>query len=144
MHYFELLHGAKCLDKLFSARLGLDIWHRWKSNTFCISNRSNSDLCQSVYMDYLHITRSSLCLVIFVALIDLVLSSIFFFVSFAWEAYLNLLKPSGYFTYRHVWISKILLAHYIAFMCFVRISEQTETFVLYFINLWRRIFFFKF
>ena len=46
----------------------------------------------------------------------------------------NLLKPSGYFTYRHIWNSKILHAHYIAFTCFVRISEQTATFALYSIN----------
>ena len=32
-------------------------------------------------------------------------------------------------------IKKILHADYIAFMCFVRISEQTATFALYCINL---------
>ena len=32
-------------------------------------------------------------------------------------------------------IQKILHADYIAFMCFVRISEQTATFALYCINL---------
>ena len=46
----------------------------------------------------------------------------------------NLLKPSVYFTYHHVSNSKILHADYIAFMCFVRISEQTAIFALYCIN----------
>ena len=48
---------------------------------------------------------------------------------------LKLLKPSGYFTYHHVYNSKILHANYIAFVCSVRISEQTAIFALYCINL---------
>ena len=46
----------------------------------------------------------------------------------------NLLKLTGYFTYHLFKIQKILHADYIAFMCFVRISEQTATFALYLIN----------
>jgi hypothetical protein len=45
-------------------------------------------------------------------------------------AHFNLLKPSGNFTYHHASHSKILHGAYIAFMCFVRISEQTATFAL--------------
>ena len=36
--------------------------------------------------------------------------------------------------YHHALNSKILLADYIAFMCFVQISEQTATFALYCLN----------
>jgi hypothetical protein len=43
---------------------------------------------------------------------------------------LNLLKPSGNFTYHQVEHSKILCGAHIAFTCFVWISEQTETFAL--------------
>jgi hypothetical protein len=43
---------------------------------------------------------------------------------------LNLLKPSGNFTYYQVQHSKILRGAHIAFICFVRISEQTATFAL--------------
>ena len=43
----------------------------------------------------------------------------------------NLLKPTGYFTYRHVKHPKILHAYYIAFMCVVWLSEQTVTFPFY-------------
>jgi hypothetical protein len=42
----------------------------------------------------------------------------------------NLLKPSGNFTYRQVQHKKILRGAHIAFMCFVSISEQTATFAL--------------
>ena len=39
-------------------------------------------------------------------------------------------------------IQKILYADYIAFMCFVWLSEQTETFLTYTaLTFWRRIFF---
>jgi hypothetical protein len=44
--------------------------------------------------------------------------------------YINLLKPSGNFSYHPVYHSKILRGAHIAFMCFVRISEQTATFAL--------------
>jgi len=47
---------------------------------------------------------------------------------------LNLLKPTGYYTYHQVKYSKILHGDYIAFMCFVWFSEQTVTFVLYIIK----------
>ena len=47
---------------------------------------------------------------------------------------LNLLKPTGYYTYHQVEHSKILHADYIAFMCFVWPSEETVTFVLHIIN----------
>jgi hypothetical protein len=43
---------------------------------------------------------------------------------------LNLLKPSGNFTYNQVEDLKILRGSHTAFMCFVRISEQTATFAL--------------
>jgi hypothetical protein len=42
----------------------------------------------------------------------------------------NLLKPSGNFTHGQVQDWKILRDAHIAFMCFVRISEQTATFAL--------------
>jgi hypothetical protein len=42
----------------------------------------------------------------------------------------NHLKPSGNFTYRQVYQSTILRGAHIAFVCFVRISEQTATFAL--------------
>jgi hypothetical protein len=42
----------------------------------------------------------------------------------------NLLKPSGNFTYHPVYRSEILHGAHIAFMCFVWISEQTATFAL--------------
>jgi hypothetical protein len=44
--------------------------------------------------------------------------------------YINFLEPSGNLTYHQVLHSKILHGVYIAFMCFVRISEQTATFAL--------------
>ena len=45
----------------------------------------------------------------------------------------NLLKPSGFFKYHQVQNKKIL--HGVRFaLCFVLISEQTATFVLYVIN----------
>jgi hypothetical protein len=47
----------------------------------------------------------------------------------------NLLKPSGFFTYRQVYHSKILHGARFVFICFVRISEGTATFALYVINL---------
>ena len=47
---------------------------------------------------------------------------------------INLLKPTGYYTYQQVQLSKILHADYTAFMCFVRISEETVTFALYTVN----------
>jgi hypothetical protein len=43
---------------------------------------------------------------------------------------LNLLKPSGNFTYDQVYHLKILRGSHIAFMCFARISEQTATFAI--------------
>ena len=46
----------------------------------------------------------------------------------------NLLKPTGYFTYRQVWHSNIPHGDYIALMCFVWLSEQTVAFVLHSIN----------
>jgi hypothetical protein len=42
----------------------------------------------------------------------------------------NLLKPSGNFTYDQVYHSQTLPGAHIAFMCFVWISEQTATFAL--------------
>jgi hypothetical protein len=47
---------------------------------------------------------------------------------------INLLKPTGYYTYHQILNSKILQADYIAFMCFVCISEETVTFALYTVN----------
>ena len=47
---------------------------------------------------------------------------------------INLLKPTGYFTYHQVWHSKVLAGDYIALMCFAWLSEQTVTFVLYIIQ----------
>jgi len=47
---------------------------------------------------------------------------------------LNFLNPTGYYTYHQVQISKILHADYIAYTCFVRLSEETVTFALYIIN----------
>jgi len=46
---------------------------------------------------------------------------------------INLLKPTGYFTYHQVWHSKTIHGDYIAFVCFVWLSEQTVTFALYII-----------
>jgi hypothetical protein len=43
---------------------------------------------------------------------------------------INLLKPSGNFIYHQVLHKKTLRGAHIAFMCFVRISEQTATFAL--------------
>jgi len=43
----------------------------------------------------------------------------------------NYLKPSGFFTYHQVEHSKILNGTRLALSVFVRISEQTATFVLY-------------
>jgi hypothetical protein len=43
---------------------------------------------------------------------------------------INLLKPSGNFKYDQVYDKKILRGAHTAFMCFVRISEQTATFAL--------------
>jgi hypothetical protein len=48
--------------------------------------------------------------------------------------YFNLLNPSGYFAYHQVEYWKILHGDYIAFTCFVWVSEQTVTFSLYIIN----------
>ena len=50
------------------------------------------------------------------------------------ESAINLLKPAIYFTYHQVLHSKNLHVNYIAFMCFVWLSEQTVTFALYIIN----------
>jgi hypothetical protein len=41
-----------------------------------------------------------------------------------------LFEPSDNFTYDQVQHKKILRGAHIAFMCFVRTSEQTETFAL--------------
>jgi hypothetical protein len=46
----------------------------------------------------------------------------------------NLLKPAGYFTYHLAKHSVILHGDYIAFTCFVWLSEQTVSFVLYIIS----------
>jgi hypothetical protein len=43
---------------------------------------------------------------------------------------INLLKPSGNFTYHKIQYSIILHSAQIAFMCFVHISEQTATFAV--------------
>jgi hypothetical protein len=40
-------------------------------------------------------------------------------------------KSRDYFTYHQVQHSKILQCAHIAFMCFVRISQQTVTFAVY-------------
>ena len=40
-------------------------------------------------------------------------------------------KSLDFFTYRQVQYQKILLGSHIAFMCFVRISEQTVAFALH-------------
>jgi hypothetical protein len=48
----------------------------------------------------------------------------------AYMLYVNLLKPSGNFTYHQVYHSQILRGAHIAFMCFIRISEHTATFAL--------------
>ena len=45
-------------------------------------------------------------------------------------ACINLVKLTGYFIYYQVQHSKILRGDYVAFMYFVRISEQTVTFAL--------------
>jgi len=46
---------------------------------------------------------------------------------------LNLLKPSGFFTYHQVYHSEILCgARFV--QCFVRVAEQTMAFALYVIN----------
>jgi hypothetical protein len=42
--------------------------------------------------------------------------------------------PAGYYTYHQVKHSKIMNGDYIAFMCFVWLSEQTVTFPLNIIN----------
>ena len=47
---------------------------------------------------------------------------------------INLLKPTGYYTYHQVEHSKILHADYTAFMFFVWLSEETVTFVLHIIT----------
>jgi hypothetical protein len=49
---------------------------------------------------------------------------------------INFLKPSGNFTYEKVSHQKILRGAHVAFMCFVRISEQTATFALQNIRDW--------
>jgi len=46
----------------------------------------------------------------------------------------NLLNPTGYFTYHQAEHSQIMHGDYIAFMCFVWVSEQTVTFSLHIIN----------
>jgi hypothetical protein len=46
----------------------------------------------------------------------------------------NALKPTGYYTYHQVWHSKILHGDYIAYLCFVWLSEETVTFAIYVIN----------
>jgi hypothetical protein len=46
----------------------------------------------------------------------------------------NLLKPNGKFTYHRDYKKKNLHADYIAFMCFIWVSEQTVNFVLHIIN----------
>jgi hypothetical protein len=46
----------------------------------------------------------------------------------------NLSEPAGYFTYSQVKNSTILRADYIAFICFVWLSDQKVTFSLYTIN----------
>jgi hypothetical protein len=45
-----------------------------------------------------------------------------------------LVKPTGCWTYHQVWLWNIMHADYIAFMCFVWLSEETLTFTLRFIN----------
>jgi hypothetical protein len=52
----------------------------------------------------------------------------------SWQKTVNLLKPSGNFTYSQASHSKILRGAHIAFMCFVRISEQTAISALHSIN----------
>ena len=47
---------------------------------------------------------------------------------------INLLKPSGFFTYRHIWQRKNSTWCSLCVECFVQISEQTATFALYIIN----------
>ena len=47
------------------------------------------------------------------------------------QTVLNILKPTGNFTYHQVYQSRILNADHVAFMCSVWISEQTTTFSLY-------------
>ena len=47
---------------------------------------------------------------------------------------INLLKPTSYFMYHQVWHLKISHGDYIAFKCFVWISEQTVSFALYIMN----------
>jgi hypothetical protein len=51
------------------------------------------------------------------------------------QHFIELSKPTGNFTYHQVLHSKILLADYISFMCFVLISEEKVSFALHFINL---------
>ena len=46
----------------------------------------------------------------------------------------NLLKPTGYYTYHKVYHSKILHADYIAFICFIWLSEEAVLYVLYVVN----------
>jgi hypothetical protein len=46
----------------------------------------------------------------------------------------NLLMPTGYLTYHQVNHYKILRDVYVAFMCFVWLSEETVPFALYIIN----------
>jgi hypothetical protein len=48
--------------------------------------------------------------------------------------HINLLKPSSNFTYHQGQHPIILHGAHIAFMCFIRISEQTATFALYIIK----------
>jgi len=47
---------------------------------------------------------------------------------------LNYLNPTAYNTYHQVQFSNILHADYIAYMCFVWLSERTVIFALYIIN----------
>jgi hypothetical protein len=57
-----------------------------------------------------------------------------FYTKFRRTTAINLLKPSGNFTYRQVQHSRILHGAHIAFMCFLCISHHTATFTLYLIN----------
>ena len=47
---------------------------------------------------------------------------------------INILKPAGYFTCHQVLHLIILHADYIAFMCFVLLSEEKVPFALYIIS----------